>query len=190
MTKVLIILAASLAACVSTATAGDWYTGVYGGMNQNSVIAAPFVKEKTGSVFGAVLGKNITAIPGLRIEADLSFRTNEVDIFGGAITADHETTGALFNVAYDFGAGPVKPYLLAGVGYAHTQATFENVSLLRLEASDIAFQLGAGVQVPLFPGARLGVGYRFFQGPTIEVLGTELSDGQNHSAIGSLSFDF
>jgi opacity protein-like surface antigen len=93
-------------------------------------------------------------------------------------------------VAYDFGGGPVKPYLLAGVGYAHTEATFENISLLRLEASGLGFQLGAGVQVPLFPGARLGVGYRFFQGPTIEVLGTELSDGQNHSAIGSLSFDF
>lgn len=190
MTKVMLIIAASLVACVSTATAGDWYTGIYGGMNQNSVISAPFVKDKRGSVIGAVVGKNVAAVPGLRIDADLSFRTNEVEIFGGAITADHETTGAMFNVAYDFGAGPVKPYILAGVGYAHTQATFENVSLLRLEASDLAFQLGAGLQVPLFPGARLGVGYRFFQGPTIEVLGTELSDGTNHSAIGSLSFDF
>lgn len=189
MTKVLLILAASLAACVSTATAGDWYAGIYGGVNRNSVIEAPFVKDKTGSAVGAVVGRNIAAVPGLRIEADLSVRNNEVDIFGGAITADHETTGALFNVAYDFGAGPVKPYVLLGAGYGHTQATFENVSLLRLEASDVAFQVGAGATAPLFPGARIGIGYRFFQGPTIEVLGTELSDGANHSLIGTLHFD-
>ena len=187
--RLLLAFAASLVACCATATAGDWYTSVYGGLNRDNVIDVPFVDSGNGAVFGATVGRNIAAIPGLRIEADLSYRTNEVDIFGGAITANHDTTGALFNVAYDFGAGPVMPYILAGVGYAHTEATFENISLLKLESSDVAFQLGAGATAPLFPGARIGIGYRFFQGPTIDVLGTELSDGDNHSLIGSLHFD-
>lgn len=189
MTKLLFIVAASLAACVSTATAGDWYASIYGGVNRNSVIELPFVKDETGHVIGGTVGKGIAAIPGLRIEVDLSHRSNDVEVFS-SLTANHETTGLLFNVAYDFTTnGPVKPYLLVGAGYAHTQATFESISLLRLEASDLAFQLGAGAQAPLFPGARIGIGYRYFQGPVIEVFGTELSDGVNHSLIGTLSFD-
>lgn len=186
--KLLLLLAASLAACVSTATAGDWYTSVYGGVNRNSVIELPFVKDKTGSVFGAAVGKRL-AIPGLRVELDLSVRNNEVDIFSGFITADHETTAAMFNVAYDFGSGPVKPYVMAGGGYAQTSATFESISLLKLEAGHMAYQAAAGATAEMFPGARIGIEYRFFQGPELEVLGIELSDGQNHSLIGSLSFD-
>jgi len=188
MTKLLLIIAASLAACVSTATAGDWYASVFGGVNRNSVIQIPGVMDETGGVFGGAVGKSITAIPGLRVEGEFSYRTNDVDVFS-FVTAQHETTAAMFNVAYDFGNGPVKPYIMAGGGYAHTQATFENISLLRLEASDLAFQAGAGASVPIVPGVRFGVGYRYFQGPVIEVFGLELSDGQNHSLIGSLSFD-
>ena len=188
MTKVLLILAASLAACCSAATAGDWYASVYGGINRNSVIELPFVDSNDGEVIGATIGRNLS-IPGLRIEADLSYRTNEVDLFGGALTANHETTAAMFNVAYDFGAGPVKPYLLGGIGAAKTQATFENISLLRIEASDLAYQAGAGATVPIAAGVRFGVGYRYFQGPVVEVLGTELSDGVNHSLIANLAFD-
>ena len=189
MTKVLLILAASLAACVSTATAGDWYASIYGGINRNNVIELPFVDSPDGEVIGATVGRNLAGIPGLRIEADLSYRTNEVDLFGGFITANHETAAAMFNVAYDIGGGPVKPYVMGGIGWAQTSATFENIALLRIEASDLAYQAGAGATVPLAAGVRLGVGYRFFQGPVVEVLGVELSDGQNHSLIGSLSFD-
>jgi hypothetical protein len=37
-------------------------------------------------------------------------------------------------------------------------------------------------------GIQAGVGYRYFQGPDISVLGTELSDGSNHSVIAQFSF--
>lgn len=188
MTKVLLLIAASLVACCASATAGDWYASVYGGINRDSVTEAPFIELKTGGVFGGAVGKRIAAVPGLRAELDLSYRTNEVDLT--FITAQHETTGAMFNLAYDVDiGGNVKTYVLVGGGYAHTEATFENISLLKLEASDMAYQLGAGATVPLTPGVNLSVGYRFFQGPVVEVFGLELSDGQNHSLIGSLSFD-
>lgn len=188
MTKVLLLIAASLVACCASATAGDWYASIYGGINRDSVTEAPFIELRTGGVFGGAVGKRIAAVPGLRAELDLSYRTNEVDLT--FITAQHETTGAMFNLAYDIKTdGDVKPYLLIGAGYAHTEATFENISLLKLEASDMAYQLGAGATVPLTAGMNLSVGYRFFQGPVVEVFGLELSDGQNHSLIGSLSFD-
>jgi len=189
MTKVLLLIAASLVACCASATAGDWYASVYGGMNRNSVIEIPGVQDETGGVFGGAVGKRIAKVEGLRVEADFSYRQNDVDVFS-FITASHETTAAMFNIAYDIKTdGDVRPYLLLGAGYAHTQATFENISLLRLEASDLAFQAGLGAMVPIMPGVKFGVGYRYFHGPSIEVLGTELSDGDNHSLIGSLSFD-
>jgi opacity protein-like surface antigen len=188
--RFILATAASLALCVTTATAGDWYASVYGGVNFDNVIDLPFVESETGQVIGGTIGRR-TPVPGLRIEADLSYRTNDVEIFGGAIDVAHDTTALMFNVAYDIDVDgdPVKPYLLLGVGAARTQATFENVSLLRLEASGVAFQAGAGLNTAIWPGASLGLGYRFMQASTIEVLGTELSDGTNHSVVAQLTFD-
>jgi opacity protein-like surface antigen len=37
-------------------------------------------------------------------------------------------------------------------------------------------------------GVTAGVGYRYFQGPELEFLGNELSDGSNHSVVASVSF--
>lgn len=180
---------ASLALALPAA-AGDWYASVYGGINADNVIDVAFVESQTGALVGGTVGRS-TPVPGLRIEADLSYRTNDVDIFGGAITAKHDTMALLMNAVYDIDVNDPQaaPYILLGVGYANTTATFENVSLLRLEASDIAYQAGAGINFKVWPGSKLGLGYRFLQGPSIEVLGTELSDGTNHSAIAQLTFD-
>jgi opacity protein-like surface antigen len=178
----------SLAVCCASATAGNWYTSIYGGGNWTEGVPVPGVDEQRGTVVGGTFGKALDGVPGLRVEADLSYRTHNVDVFG-FLEAKHETTGLLFNVAYDFGSGPVKPYVLVGGGYAHTQATFESISLLRIEQGDMAYQLGAGVQIEFAKGVRAGVGYRFFQGPELEVLGTDLHDGVNHSAVASLGFD-
>lgn len=186
--KVILAFALSILTCVSAASAGDWYASVYGGLNRNSIIDVPFVESQDGQVIGATIGKNLS-IPGLRVEADASWRTNDVEIFGGAISADHETTALMFNVAYDIGSGPFKPYLMAGGGVAHTQATFENISLLTIEASDIAYQLGAGVNVAVAPGIRIGVGATWMQGPRVEIMGLELSNGENQSAHARLTFD-
>lgn len=176
----------SLAVCVLPASAGDWYASIYGGGNWTEETSIPGVEEERGAVVGGAFGKRLNS--NLRVEADLSYRTNTVEAFG--LTANHETTGVMFNVAYDvLRVGDVNAYVLAGGGYAHTQATFENISLLRLEAGDIAYQAGAGVEIQAFEGVRLGFGYRFLQGPPIEVFGFELHDGVNHSAVASLSFD-
>ena len=181
-----ILFALSLACCVSQASAGG-YASVYGGANWDTVIDVPYVEAQQGYVAGATLGRTIPAIPGLRVEADLSYRTNDVDIFDGCLKAKHETTGLLFNVAYDFGSGPLKPYLLAGAGMARTTGTIPG--LFSIGASDLAYQVGGGVQMQIMPGVSAGLGYRFFQAPIIELYGTELSNGENHSAVASLSFD-
>ena len=174
---------------VSVASADGWYSSVYGGWNQDDVISAKGVDGQSGYVIGGTVGKTVPAVPGLRIEADVSFRQNEVDVFK-FISADHDTTSVLVNAAYDLPLTIAKgrPYVLAGVGVAKTEATFEDVALLKLESSGVAYQLGTGMNWTIADGIQAGVGYRYFQGPDLSVLGTELSDGSNHSVVAQLSF--
>lgn len=177
---------------VAPASAKGFYTSAYGGANWSDVISTPFVEDNTGYVIGGTLGTSIDSVPGLRVEADLSFRQNEVDLFGGFISADHDTVALMGNVVYDLPVklGPVHPYVLAGVGYGHTSATFEDVALLKLESSGLAWQLGAGLNTNLSDTVTAGIGYRYFQGPEIEVLGLNLSDGSNHSVVAQVAFQF
>lgn len=177
---------------VSPAFAKGFYVSAYGGANWDDVISAPFVEDNTGSVIGATVGTSVDSVPGLRLEADLSFRQNDVDLFGGFITAQHDTVALMGNVVYDLPVklGPVHPYVLAGVGYAQTEATFEDVALLKLESSGVAWQLGAGLNTNITDTITAGIGYRYFNAPEIEVLGLELSDGTNHSVVAQVAFQF
>lgn len=182
----------AVAVLAAPASAGGFYVGAYGGLNYDDVIDVPFVQDNTGAIGGIVVGTKIASIPGLRVEGDLSFRSNDVDVFGSAISASHDTTALMANAVYDIpiSIGPAHPYALIGVGYANTQATFENIALARLEASGVAYQLGAGLSTEIADGVVAGLGYRYFVGPEIEVLGLQLSDGTNHSVVGSLTFKF
>lgn len=187
--RVFLSLVVSLAACCSQATASNFYTSIYGGLNVDSIIEAPFVKSDEGMIVGGAFGAKVAGVPGLRVEADLSYRTNDAEIFGGVLIVKHNTTAVMGNAVFDFGSGPVRPYILAGGGWAHTEAVFEPIALLSLEASGLAYQAGAGVNLEVASGVRVGVGYRYFQAPPITIFGTELSNGENQSAIASLSFD-
>lgn len=174
----------------SSSAVNGAYVGVLGGANWDDVISSPYVDNKTGYVIGAVVGTHVRAVPGLRLEAELSDRLNEVDLCGGYLTADHETLALMGNVVYDLPVkvGPFQPYALAGLGWAQSTATFEDVSIARAEASGVAWQLGAGVNTEIAEGITAGVGYRYFQGPEIEVFGNELSDGSNHAVLATVNF--
>lgn len=177
---------------VVPAKADGWYAGVYGGANFDDVIEASGVDNKSGVLIGGVVGKGVKAVPGLRVEADISFRQNEVtfDPCGpcAAVTIDHDTWALMANAAYDVDLGMVKPYALVGVGYANTQGTLENIALARVESAGVAWQLGTGVNVDVADGVTVGAGYRYFNGPDVTVLGTELASGGNHSVLASASF--
>ncbi len=190
----IVVLAVHMA--ISPAHAAGFYVGTYGGLAWDDVISHPKVSDHAGYVVGGVVGTRIDAVPGLRIEADVSFRQNDVDVgpFGCCfkIVASHETFALLGNAVYDIPVkmGPVTPYVLAGMGYANTSATFENLSIAQLEASGFAWQLGAGLNTRLAETVVLGVGYRYLQAPDIEVFGTQLSDGSNHAVVAELKFAF
>lgn len=193
MKKAFFAFAMTFAAMVSfsaLAAAKGFYITPYGGANFNDV--GPYLSSDTGYVIGGAVGTSVDSVPGLRIEADLSFRHNNVDLFDGCLSADHDTVALLANAAYDLPVkmGPVHPYILAGIGYGHTEATVENISLLKLEASGVAWQLGAGMNTEIADGVKAGIGYRYFNGPELNAFGYNLSDGSNHSVVAEVSFAF
>jgi opacity protein-like surface antigen len=178
-------------ALLGAAHARDTYAGVYGGANWNDVLTHPKVNTQRGVVVGAVLGTDVPAVPGLYVEADISVRHNEVNVgpFGPlTIAADHDTTAVLANVVYspDIGLDRFKPYGLVGVGVAHTEGTFEDLHVLKVEASGLAYQAGFGVAARVAEGVTMSAGYRYLSGPELVVLGTQLSDGTNHAVVAEL----
>lgn len=172
----------------SNVSKAEPYASVYGGFNWDGVEDSKFVDSETGSVAGVTLGKSIGVVPGLRMEVDLSTRNNE----GSALkflSFDHETTAIMVNVAYDIPVKfPVTPYVLAGIGYADSSVTVENLDLATISKSGVAYQLGAGFNYQVTDGIKAGLGYRYLKTQDIDVLGFEVDSGSNHSVVAQMTF--
>lgn len=182
-----------LAMCLlaASANAKGFYVSTFAGANWDSVVSAPGVEENTGFAIGGALGTKVSSVEGLSVELELAFRQNEVDVFKFA-SVDHDQFTVMANAVYDVPVdlGPVHPYVLAGVGYGHSEAALENISLISVESSGLSWQLGAGLKTNIAPGVDAGIGYRYVQTPELEVLGFELSDGENHTVAATLTFSF
>lgn len=193
--KKLLICALALLVTPTVAYAEGWYVGVQAGVNKDDVISNPKVNDNLGFVGAVQVGTHIASLPGVRVELEAGYSQNDVEVgpFGPTtINASHETTRLMANAAYEFGGKdwPVTPYVLAGAGYAYSQGTFEDITLARVESGGFAWQLGAGLTAEVEEGVHLGVGYRFLQTDEINVLGSRLSDGTNHSGVVELRFAF
>lgn len=188
-------------ALVAPASA-DSYVSVYGGANFGEEFSVgdwlTFDKE-TGSVIGGTVGTTIPALPGFRAELDVSFRTNDIGALlckELALDGTDETTGVLANVVFDLPVGvfPVKPYVLAGVGFGHRTIEVRTPWLDSYSASEsgLAWQVGAGAQYEVVDGVKIGVGYRYFNAPNIErsFFKTDVdAGGENHSVVATLAVD-
>lgn len=186
-------------AMLTPAHAKGFYISAYGGGNFGDVdiTAGPLsVKDKTGYAIGAALGTPIDAVPGLNLEADLSYRSNGVDITfpcgGCAIAATDETWALTGNLKYYVGSKewPVHPYALAGVGYGSRTGSINNLPFpLELTNRGLVWQAGAGLSVPVDDGVALGVEWRVLDAPDIGI-GPFSSDGVNHSFMANFTVGF
>lgn len=190
----LIVLAFILAA---PAQAGGTYVQAYGGANWDDVsIDTGHVvsKAEVGFVIGGTVGTKIDGVPGLRIEGDVSYRSNDLDtkICGTPLIVTDETWALMGNAVYDlpWSAGGIHPYVLAGAGYGHRTVGVDYTSL-NIKNGGIVWQVGAGVNTEIAPGTRLGVGYRLFDAPDIDVAptGGYHNAGINQAVVASLTFD-
>lgn len=186
------MIALAIIAAFPAHAKGIYVTG-FGGANWDDVsydngwISA---KDSTGYVIGAALGTNIDAVPGLRAEFELSFRSNGIDILicDNPLTATDRTWGFMGNIAYQFDTPkwPVHPYLLVGAGYASRTASLDGYPA-ELSNQGFAFQGGVGINTAVADGIIVGLEYRVADLPDLD-LGDFHSDGVNQSAMLNVTF--
>lgn len=118
------------------------------------------------------------AIGSLRTELEIGYRMNDVDELSASgvaqsSDADLSALSGMLNFALDVETGmTVQPYVLAGLGVANL--TFESDDLDVDEDDTVfAYQLGAGINVPITTSSELFAGYRFFATAEPEFEGTE-----------------
>ncbi len=221
-TKTVLLATTALAALAFTApaNAAGWYASLTGGANwqdddgffaANGPDTLTFASNSdTGFVIAGAIGYSLTNVaPGLRVEAELSYRQNSNDGLwstttggegdAGTLDFDHSATAVLANVWYDFDVGGVRPYVGGGIGWADVEVdgTYVGGTLPAIDFSDdgFAWQAGAGINFAISPNMQLGVGYRYFSGPEVTVLApfglnsaaSDL-DYDNHAAVVTLTF--
>lgn len=166
----------------------------------------------TGFIVGGAVGMSLNQfMEGLRVEVEVAYRENSVDgiwtsntttptfVSSGALDIDHSTFSVLANVWYDFQLAGVNPYLGGGIGWADTEidGNYLGTGLagpFSFSDDGFAWQLGAGVRFDVSPNMKLGVGYRYFDGPEVTVgsinalnSATAEVDNENHSVIVDLT---
>ncbi|WP_137180906.1 OmpA family protein [Roseomonas sp. AR75] len=157
---------------------------------------------------------------GLRVEAEFSYRYENVDKVSGvgqgaySRTGGHTSTYAFMgNVLYDFNVGlPVVPYVGAGIGYAissfdqvRAQSTAVFPSQTNIAGNDgrFAYQgiVGLGMPIAAVPGLTLTAEYRYFATldadldvtsykPTGFSRGTTEIENTNHSFLLGVRYAF
>jgi outer membrane autotransporter protein len=222
-TKTVLLATTALALLTLAApanAAGPWYVSLTGGANwqdddgfiaTNGPDTLTFASNSdTGYVIAGAVGYSLTSVaPGLRVEAEVSYRDNSNDGVwttttgvasdSGLLDFDHSAIAVLANVWYDFDVGGVKPYVGGGLGWADVEVdgTYIGGTIPAIDFSDngFAWQAGAGINFAISPNMQLGVGYRYFSGPEVNILApfatnsaTSELDYDNHAAVLTLTF--
>jgi opacity protein-like surface antigen len=168
----------------------------------------------TGYFVGAAIGSDLgQMMSGLRVEGEAGYRSNSVDGVWldniaaspttGLLDYDQDTFSVLVNLWLDIPVGGVEPYIGGGIGWADTNAEGSYICVaggcagtaIPFDFSDdgFAWQAGAGINFPISPNMKLGVGYRYFEGPEPTAVGpisglTHDLDNGNHTATVTLTF--
>jgi opacity protein-like surface antigen len=184
MKKALLFAAASSVLCTA-ANAAPFYLGAYGGVNLQANFSGESkyanwnLNPNEGYVLGLVAGVPIEAVPGLAAEADISWRhsASRGEFWGCSdfpLDGTDGTFAALVNLRYSKDIGlPVVPYALVGAGYAARRLTInptpDNVVFdgNGFENQGLAWQVGAGLEYQVSDSTKVGLGYRYFVGPSI-----------------------
>ncbi len=193
MKKIYLLLAAALVTgfCAPPASVGQTYiSGNVGNSWMNDI--------KDGfSKYG--MNNGVTALGAIgikehcyRFEGELGYQTNSVDTlyipyFQSNSTGDIETWSVLANAYYDISTGSgIKPYLTAGAGAARVQ--FENLGLPGLRWSEhdnvFAYQVGAGVEIPISKGVKLDARYRYFSTAEFTLHNNQSRLSSNSALVG------
>lgn len=212
----LIAAITAVALSAGAASAGNWYTTGFGGMNWKQPYASDggnsdlAIDADAGYLGGVAVGRKLDDVwlPGFRTELEVSFRSNNIDGWFDGPCVDKDLSGhdstfaAMANVAYDFPAiWTLKPYVLAGAGFSARRISIDPTPTswgtdgFGTERQGFAWQVGAGVRHDVSENISIGLGYRYFEGVAInrEVgywkdTAFMVADGDSHAAIVDVTF--
>jgi opacity protein-like surface antigen len=164
-------------------------------------------KFKDGEAFRLAVGTRLSY--GLRGEIEGAYRSNLVkncncDSVFFNLDGGVRTYSVMGNLFYDFKLGHVQPFIGAGAGWAHldVDTNFTGFNFVQARGTDdrFAYQLMAGVAVPLGENVSLTARYTFFDtvgdkmsafnGPGLGTLKSVDVPYSNHSATVGLRFGF
>ncbi len=214
-------LASTALASPSMARDDQWYVGVDGGVMlvedlDLDIGPAPIegtANTKTGYDFGAVVGYDFG---GFRLEAETSYREADLSSFASSVSAipsgagsglstpglkatggDTNALSFMVNGMLDFGDDDgLQGFVGGGVGVARVDVHQIFAAPAWLDDSDTGFawQALAGVRAPLSDSWDVGLKYRFFNAPNVDLvdrLGRDVSTRfRSHSLLGSLIYNF
>lgn len=134
------------------------------------------ISTRSGAALAGAVGRSFG---NFRLEGEVAYQKNESDkitmSFGTVpLTGDFSVTSYMFNGYYDIKAGSVTPYLSAGMGIS--QVCLSNVpdppAIVNETHSVFAYQLGAGVALPLTDNISLDARYRYSKTAKVTLSGT------------------
>lgn len=146
--------------------------------------------------FGGALGLRLTK--NVRIEGEVSYRNPDVS----SLDIDNQgnfDSGAnlknwlgLMNVYYDFDfRGKLKPYISAGLGFGHYDATVNGSATgpsFAESTTAFTYQAGAGLSYQLNPTTALTGGYRYLDSLDLDFGNVEV-DYSSHEFLVGLRYD-
>jgi opacity protein-like surface antigen len=181
------ILSAILACGLLSATpvsAGNLYVSGSVGLNAptNSVTNYSYSSNSEDVTYflksgGALLGAVGCDYGSFRLEGELGYQTFKVNqataIYNGgapnviAASGNGHVFSFLANGYYDLPVGKsIKPYVTAGVGLANVRfadlSFYENAPTYDMDSTALAYQIGAGVAVPVSKKVTIDARYRYF----------------------------
>lgn len=209
-----LVLAAAALGMLGTAQAAEGpYFGLAGGLNlANSArwtTGGNFYDFKFDDGLAVIANGGYKFGSGLRLEAELGYRSNDADSRTQRVTVPAATVNGLGkvsarslmgNIIYDIDTGSkFTPYLGVGAGIASVKADSLGPVLAantRIDGSDtrFAYQGIAGAAVEITRQIALTLDYRYFRtaGPNLRTLTGLTADGKYsaHTVLAGLRFSF
>jgi opacity protein-like surface antigen len=116
---------------------------------------------KTGINIQGALGSRFE---NFRIEGEIGYQTKDIDLAG--VNGSWKTLSLMANGYYDFYTQGIQPYVTAGIGAGRVKLSDFIVGgdtfIWNGGVTKLAYQLGAGVALPLTENIAIDVRYRYF----------------------------